>query len=202
MKKVLIILGIVFFLFMTLVVFAAFFLVNQEDPDYISQYDYIEASTLKNTIKEKSANAIVIINSPSCPGVSEFTPNIKEEESFLEETGIEVYFVIDILNTAGQDQNLKKYIGEYQLNYEPKIIDPEKYPAGNILNPKKKYSTFLSELCGDCNDGSLGYPFYVYYKNGNYLNHSYRLDKNVVKEIASKTTKMSIILEPIALEID
>lgn len=183
MKKVLIILGIVIFLFIAIVAFAAFFLVNQEDPAYISQYNYTDASSLKYIIKEESNNAIVIINSPSCQGVTEFTPKIKEEESFLEENGIEVYFVLDILNTEQQEEKLKNYIDQYQLSYEPMIINPEKHPAGNILNPKKKYSTFLSELCGDCNDGSLGYPQYLYFKNGSYIKSSYSLDKSIVSQL-------------------
>lgn len=156
---------------------------NQEDEDYISEFTYITADEIKAEIKKEKLNAIVVITSPSCSGVDNFMPKIKKEQQKLKDARIKVYHVSDVLNTPGNDRRIQQKKEEYQIDYDPYVISQKTYPAGNLLNPKKKYSNFLSDLCDDCNDGSLGYPKYIYFKNGEYENHSYFLKEEMLANI-------------------
>lgn len=161
MKKALIIVSIVIGLFILLIIVGGIFLVNNESSHYKSHYSYTDAETLKKQIKEADRNAIVIITSPNCSGVPEFMPKIEEQQALLEKKNLDVYYVIDMLNLESEDTLLTSKLKEYNIAYSPLIINPAKHPSGNLFNPKHKYDSFLTGLCGTCNDGSLGYPFYV-----------------------------------------
>ncbi|MDC8001504.1 hypothetical protein POV26_10685 [Aequorivita todarodis] len=183
MKKALIIIGIVIGIFLLLIVIGGIFLVNNESSDYRSHYSYTDAESLKKQIKESGNNAIVIITSPSCPGVPEFMPKIENQQTLLEQQDADVYYVVDMLNRETNDSLLTTVINKYNIQYSPLIIDPLKHPSGNLFNASRKYDTFLNELCGTCNDGSLGYPFYVYYKAGEYIDKSYFLNNEILERL-------------------
>lgn len=183
MKKALIIIGIVIGIFLLLIVIGGIFLVKNESSDYRSHYSYTDAESLKKQIMESGNNAIVIITSPSCPGVPEFMPKIENQQALLEQKNLDVYYVINMLNNEREDSLLAKRVKEYNIKYNPLIMDPTKHPSGNLFNTKRKYDSFLTELCNSCNDGSLGYPFYVYYKTGEYIDKSYYLNNEILEHL-------------------
>lgn len=180
MKKVLKILGIFVGILIILILIVGFFFVNNESTDYKSFYSYTDAKSVKKIIRNNKRNAIVIITSPTCPGVPQFMPKIENQQELLKQKNVDVYYVVDMLNRDTNDSLLADIIKQYNIHYNPLIIDPMQYPSGNLFNASRKYNTFLNELCGSCNDGSLGYPLYVYYKNGEYLDQTYYLNNEVL----------------------
>lgn len=90
---------------------------------------------------------------------------------------------MDMLNRESSDSILTLVNNTYNIHYNPFVIDPKTHPSGTLFNIKRKYDTFLTQLCGTCNDGSLGYPFYVYYKKGEYIGHSYYLDDSLLASL-------------------
>ncbi len=180
MRKILIFFGISIVVIITLILIGGLFLVNREDENYKSSHQYIDAKRLADTIRNSERNAIVIITSPSCPGVPQFMPKIDSQQDLLKQRDIKVYYVIDMLNRDTTDSLLTSVIKKYNIHYDPLIIDPAKHPSGNLFNASVKYDTFLTQLCDTCNDGSLGYPFYIYYKKGEYIGKSYYLNDSIV----------------------
>ncbi len=177
MKRFFYVFGIVLLIVLSIIILLGVFAVNQESTEYQSNYSYSDATLLKNAIANKGKDAIVIITSPSCSGVDHFMPIISKQQSQLKSKEIKIYYVIHMLNTKKSDSILYSIMNKYKINYTPLIINPNKYPSGNLFDLKSKYNKFLTELCGSCNDGSLGYPLYIYYKKGKYLDKSYYLDK-------------------------
>lgn len=167
-------------LLLIIVLIAGLFFVNRENPEYKGSFNYTDGKSLLEKINEHNESAIVIVASPNCSGVPEFMPEIEKQQILLREKNIPVFFVIDMLNKAEDYERLESVLKDYSINYYPLIIDPIKHPSGNLFNAARKYDSFLTQLCGTCNDGSLGYPFYVYYKRGKYIGHSYYLNDSLL----------------------
>lgn len=164
---------------------------NQEDLNFISQYEYIQAIPLKHEIDSNNLSAICVIISPSCSGADNFSPKVSVDLQRFEKDNIQSYLIIDMLNTASSEQMLVALLNKHGIQQSPKIIDFRLYPQDFKLFPaserKKKYSKFLTDLCQRCNDQSLGYPNYVYFKNGEYIGHSYYLSEDLYELL--KNTK-------------
>ena len=160
---------------------------NQEDLNFISQYEYVQAISLKDVIASNKLSAIAIIISPSCSGVDNFSPKVSEDLKTFEKDNIKSYLIIDMLNTAKSEQMLVALLNKHDIQQSPKIIDFRLYPQDFKLFPaserKKKYSKFLTDLCQSCNDQSLGYPCYVYFKNGEYIGASYYLSEDLYNSL-------------------
>ncbi len=180
MRKFLIVFGVSIFIMIVLILIGGVFLVNREDENYKSSYQYIDAKTLSEKIRNEDKNAIVIITSASCSGSPEFMPKIEKQQEYLNQENIKVYYVIDMLNRDTRDSLLTGVIKKYNINYIPLIINPIKHPSGNLFNASRKYDTFLTQLCNTCNDGSLGYPFYIYFRKGEYVGKSYYLNNSIL----------------------
>lgn len=168
---------------LVIVVIIGIFFVNREDRMFKSTNGYVDGNSLKQDIKKLNRSAIVIITSPGCPGVPEFMPKIENQQEVLNSRNIDVYNVIDMLNGKDMDSILLEFKRKYNIQYDPLIIDPSKHPSGNLFNASRKYDTFLTELCGSCNDGSLGYPFYIYYNKGEYIGKSYYLNDSILSSL-------------------
>lgn len=152
------------------------FFINIEDPDFKSSYDFTDGKSLMQEISGKQREAMVIITSPSCPGVPNFIPKIQAQQPVLGSKDLDVYYVIDMLNKESDDLLLGEVMQQYNIQYIPLIIHPIKHSSVNLFNTKSKYDTFLTELCDTCNDCSLGYALCIYFRNGIYTTHSYSLD--------------------------
>jgi len=67
MKKALIIIGAVFILFIAIIAFAAFFLINQEDASYVSNFEYIDATYLKTTSRKTQITPLLSLMHTTAP---------------------------------------------------------------------------------------------------------------------------------------
>lgn len=161
-------------------------IINREDYQFTSKYDYISGTELKNSIINSNEDAVCIIIDPGCSGVDDFTPRVKMDLERIKGDEISTRVIVNMLNTQGNENALDSIIVEkHRLDHRLEIIDFKEHPV-QTFKFKGKYDSFLTDLCGECNDKSLGYPFYVYYQDGKYIGKSYYLSEEIYKMIRSK----------------
>lgn len=158
-------------------------IINREDESFQSKHKYIAGEELKNNIKEAGEDAICIIISPNCSQVDEFMPRVKESLILINKDEINTRLIINMINTKSNETLLDSIIvNKHQIDHNLEIIDFVKHPV-KAFEFKGKYDSFLTDLCNECNDKSLGYPYYTYYNDGHYIGKSYYFDEGLYNEL-------------------
>jgi len=154
--------------------------INEEDFDFESKHNYVNAYDLSETIEDEKEDLVCIIVSPSCSGADDFFPNVAKDIERFKKDGVKSRVIVNMLNLSSSENYLNGLCSKYNLQHSLDIIDHKVHPAGGF---KKKYNNFLTNLCGKCNNKSLGYPFYIYYKEGKYVDKSYTLSEELYQKI-------------------
>ena len=127
----------------------------------LAKFFYVNAYDLSETIGKNKEDLVCIIISPSCSGVDNFFPEVAKDVERFKKDGVKSRVIIQMLNLSSSENYLDSLCSKYNLQHSLDIIDHKVHPAGGL---KRKYNNFLTNLCGKCNNKSLGYPFYIYYK--------------------------------------
>jgi hypothetical protein len=154
--------------------------INKEDFNFTSKHNYVNAYDLSETIGKNKEDLVCIIISPSCSGVDNFFPEVAKDVERFKKDGVKSRVIIQMLNLSSSENYLDSLCSKYNLQHSLDIIDHKVHPAGGL---KRKYNNFLTNLCGKCNNKSLGYPFYIYYKEGKYIDKSYYLSEELYQKI-------------------
>ena len=157
--------------------------INQEDFNFKSKHNYVNAYDLKENILENKEDLVCIIVSPSCSGADDFFPKVAKDIIQFEKDKVQSRIIVDMLNLSSYEKYLDSLCNKYELQHSLDIIDHKVHPAGGL---KRKYNNFLTNLCGKCNNKSLGYPFYIYYEKGKYIGKSYSLSEELYQELTTK----------------
>lgn len=166
MKKILIVLLILFLTLIGIVAYSLFFLVNQENLSFKTEYGLIDGTT----IRENHKDVIVTILSTGCPGKTKTTPYLKENIKHLKEKNINYIIVADELYTNKVDNKLEQFKKEYDLSEEIYLMDIKKYPKNNgIQNAKRRYKEFVQDLIQSSEYIPLGYVNYIIIKDGKFI---------------------------------
>lgn len=158
-------------------------IINREDKSFQSKHKYVAGEELKNNIKDEGKDAVCVIISPNCSYVDEFTPRVKESLKLISRDGIKTRLIINMINTSSNEALLDSIVvNKHQIDHDLEIIDFVKHPV-KAFEFKGKYDSFLTDLCNECNDKSLGYPFYVYFNEGDYIGKSYYFNEELYNNL-------------------
>ncbi len=166
---------------LSIVIVLLFFLltrINKEDLSFTSRNEMINGKSLKKEI-QKSDKAYVIFVSSSCPGAVDFMPNLKKNCQILKDNKVSYYIVFDELYNKDLDHNLENFINKYKFKEFFYIMDINSYPDnGGLFSNKKRYKNFVDDLLGLNNQAPLGYPLYVKFTDGNFIEFNNTISKD------------------------
>jgi hypothetical protein len=144
---------------------------NQDESNYISTFEYIDATT----IKTKSADFVVIIISQNCPGRSTFMPQVKEIVDKLDTLITNYYIINDSPITKESDQKLTTLISKYIPNTKVYHFDKNIYKTnGGLINAKRRYYDFVLDLSPNVKELYLGYGYYIVFADSKFQFDTYK----------------------------
>lgn len=148
--------------------------VNQDDENYESSFEYINASK----IKTYSDDFVIIIISPYCSGIDSFMPEVKEVIEKLDSIQMKYYLISDAPITAESDNELSKILKDYQLNNTVYHFDKIIYKTnGGLLNSKRRYYDFVLDLSPEAEELYLGSGYYIVFSEGKLKFDTYNHNK-------------------------
>jgi len=154
--------------------------IKQEDFNFKSKHNYVNAYELKENILENKENLVCIIVSPTCSGAERIYPEVAKDIIQFKKDKVQSRIIVNMLNLPSYEKYLDSLYIKHELQHSLDIIDHKVLPAVGL---KRKYNNFLTNLCGKCNNKSLGYPFYIYYKKGKYIGKSYYLSEELYQQV-------------------
>ena len=146
---------------------------NQDESNYISTFDYIDATT----IKANSKDFVVIIISHNCPGRNTFMPQVRDVVDKLESKKINYYIINDSPITKESDLQLTELLSKHQLDTKVYHFDKNIYKTnGGLINAKKRYYDFVLDLSPNVEKLYLGYGYYIVFSDGKFRFDTYKYD--------------------------
>ena len=160
MKKFLKIVGIIVLLLGILVVVADKFVINQENLDYSTNIEMIDAQKIIKLSRKDTINVIMV--SSTCPGRYDYTPKLNNNLKKLSIQNKPYYVIADELYKDNLDEEIADYKKEFRMTEKVYLLDKNKYEKnGGLFNNKARYNSFISELAGENHNIPLGYGVYL-----------------------------------------
>ncbi len=127
------------------------------------------------------SNFVVTMVSYGCPGHPQFMPALKSNIDLIKEKGYNLYIINDSEYSLRAENKINKLADLYEINEQIFLIEPKDYPNnGGFFDQKKRYLNFINDLSLETKNLSLGYGYYVVFKNGKLTYDGYGLDKNIL----------------------
>ncbi len=160
MKKFLKIVAAIAVILGLLIVLADRFVVNQENLDYSTNLETIEAQKI---IKQSSKDTVdVSMVSSTCPGRYDYTPKLTSNLKKLSSQNRAYYLIADELYKDNVDQAVAAYKKEIGITEKIYLLDKNKYEKnGGLFNSKARFNSFITELAGENHNVPLGYGIYL-----------------------------------------
>lgn len=143
--------------------------VNQDETNYISVIPSINSQKI---LQDHSRRA-VIIASINCPYIRTHDSLIVSQLQFNKKHNIQTSIVFDDVVSAVTDSLIKNYLNELYITNNFFHLDRDFYPkGGRMINSKKRYSDFVTEILGE-KTKDLGYPYFIILDKDSVVYHGY-----------------------------
>lgn len=153
-----------------------------EDPIADNRHT-VTAGALRDTVIATKPSSVVVFLSPTCSGKNECYAHLRKQAQALKDS---TNFVIVGQCTPEHYSILQSDLNSASISCDTLLYINNNTYRNSVFNPKGRYDEFLTELCQDCNDKSLGYPLVLYYKGKELVGRSYFLKDSLWHKIVSQ----------------